>query len=153
MEKSISYINVLPTTKEQIKSCKEDVITSLESEEYDVISAAIQFKAIEKLIKDIQSDVRFKDLSVLVAENNGKNYEYCNAKVEVSELGVKYDFSDCGDSILEGLEMEMNQIKHKINARQDWLKSLKESTPDVDTGELCNPPIRTSTTGIKITLK
>jgi hypothetical protein len=43
-------------------------------------------------------------------------------------------------------------LSTKIKARQEWLKGLKEPMPNED-GEICVPPSKSSTTGIKITLK
>jgi hypothetical protein len=50
----------------------------------------------------------------------------------------------------------MKEYGEQAKAAQNWLKSIKGKTEYIDpeTGEVCEvyPPIKTSTTGIKITL-
>lgn len=150
MEKAISYISVMPTTKAEIKAFKENVINDLMSGNHDIISVAIQLKAMEALIKELQGDYRFKELAV---DEASRETEYANAKIEVAELGVKYDYSVCNDDEYNNLDTEVKKLSGLKKARENLLKSLTGETPNQQTGELICPPVKTSKTGIKITLK
>lgn len=149
--KALSTITIMPETKGEIELFKSKVITELESGMYDPLEIAIRFKAMEQLLKEIQSDKTFKELSVGEAEKYGKSTTVKGAKIEIAELGVKYDYSGCGDSQLNQLESEIKRLTEQKKARENWLKSLSGEMPNED-GEVCSPPVKTSTTGIKITL-
>jgi len=148
---ALSTITILPENKREIESFKLKVLSELKSGTYYILDVAARFKAIETVLKEIQSDKEFKDMAVNEAAKYGKVAEIKGHKIEVAELGVKYDFSECGDSKLKEIESEINRLTEQKKARENWLKTLKETMPNED-GEPCNPPAKTSTTGIKITL-
>lgn len=45
-------------------------------------------------------------------------------KLEVKETGVSYDYSNCNDPVLEGLEAQIKELKKQIDTRQKFLKSI-----------------------------
>ena len=149
---ALSTITIMPETKGEIEMFKSKVIDELKSGNYCPLDIAIRFKAMENLIKEIQADKDFKELTTNEAAKHGKLAEIRGCKIETAEMGVKYDFSGCGDSELEQLESKLKLITEQKNARENWLKSFKDVAINEETGEIINPPVKSSTTGIKITL-
>ena len=81
-----------------------------------------------------------------------------NSKVEIKEVGTKYDFSKCGDPVYEQLEQMAESAKSSLKERSDFLKAIpKSGIPflDENSGEMITvyPPSKSSTTSIAITLK
>ena len=92
------------------------------------------------------------------AAKHGKNFDLHNANFRIQEVGTKYDFAHCNDSVINDLYTEMADLKAKIKEREEFLKSLPPSGLDIvdsATGELVTllKPIKTSTTSIAVTLK
>ena len=151
---AISEINRMPATKAQIEVFKNMVIEELYSGQYDILEIAIKLKALENTIKEILSDNRYKDITVNELEKHPKGKAlYNNAELQVCETGVKYDYSNCNDTVLKDLSNEINRLTELKKARENWLKSIDAGTPDQQTGEILNPPAKKSVTNIKITLK
>lgn len=87
------------------------------------------------------------DQALTEAAKHGKSHKQHNTKVEIKDVGVRYDFGNCGCSKLEKLEEEMAVLKEKIFKRQAFLKTLGDEGLTVvneDTGEVDNlrPPIK-----------
>ena len=148
MENSLSYINVLPSSKEEIKQFTANIVNELESGNYCPLETAVQFTAIEKMIKDVKANKKYKSLVRDEAENYGQIFEFKNSKIELAEVGVKYDYLVCEDDVLENLLAEQETTKALIKQRQDMLKL----GINVE-GEIFTKPVRTSTSSVKITLK
>ena len=98
-----------------------------------------------------------KDLQLTEAQKYGaKSFDFGGAKIEVSELGTKYNYSVCNDSEINDLMKEMDFLKAKIKARETFLKAITDKLEVVVNGEevvTLYPPNKSSTTGLKITLK
>lgn len=90
-------------------------------------------------------------------EKDKTRTEYHGYKIEVSEAGVTYDYSNCNDRIYADLIKESEELKERIKAREVFLKSIKNSETllDEESGEVIKiyPPVRKSTTTPKFTLK
>jgi hypothetical protein len=78
-------------------------------------------------------------------------------KLELAEVGTKYDFSQCNDSYLVRLESELVILEEKIKNRKDMLKTLSPEgiiVFDEETGEgdTVYPPSKTSKSSVKTTI-
>ena len=75
----------------------------------------------------------------------------------MSELSTKYDYFNCQDVAWNDLTKQITELTEKRKEREAMLKTIKEPITLVDepTGETwtLNPAIKTSTSGIKITIK
>lgn len=147
---TISVIELMPSTKEELETfiakLKPEIING------DPISAAVQIKAIEELLKRLRADkdIREAVISELEKHADGKTTAGGN-KLELCETGIKYHYN--GDSELNDLLAQEKELKEKIKARQKLLQGLDKSYFDTDTGEEILPAWRESTTNYKITLK
>lgn len=66
---------------------------------------------------------------------------------------TRYDYSECGDKELEGLEAKAKECAEQISDRKNFLKGLKSSivTVNEETGETSKifPPVKLVTDAIK----
>ena len=125
------------------------------SGEENPLKIAVSLKVFEDLIKKLRTDMNIQECVLEEAfKENEKTFTAYGAEIQIKEMGTKYDFSGCNDSLLDELYAEMNKLKDKIKARENMLKSISEDSPAVSMeGEILNPPIKQSKTGISITLK
>jgi hypothetical protein len=115
---------------------------------------------LEDLSKRIYASDWYKNqLNEEAAKYKSKRFEYRNAIVEIKEMGGSYNYEGCNDPELEQLLLKEKEIKAKIKAKEDFLKSLPAQglqTLDGETGEIymMYPPVKEgSKTTTVITLK
>jgi len=152
---AISVINNMPETKAEIKNFVQLVSDSVKEGNINPLTLTIKLKAVEEVAKQINKEI--KELATTEASKHGKSFDYQNAKVEVAQVGVKYDYSKCQCSEWDELEMEIVRLKEKQKERETFLKTIKGQLTIVneDTGEMSTiyEPLRTGSESIKITLK
>jgi len=152
----MAVISLAPSTKEQAADFTQKLISKVESGEENPLSLAVKMNA---FIKSLESVKKAIDDSILrEAEKYGaKSFDAFGAEITISELGTKYDYSICGDSEWQMLNQQLDSLKESIKQREKVLKSLTKPMTVVNelSGEIetINPPIKTSTTGIKIVLR
>ena len=137
-------IDLFVKTKDQIMSGEQNPLKT-----------AVHLKALEEVIKKLRTDEQIQDYTLEQALlENEKTFKMYGAEIQIKEMGTKYDYSDCNDSLLDGLYYKMNELKTEIKDRETMLKSISEKSPAVSMeGEILNRPTKTSKTGISITLK
>lgn len=89
------------------------------------------------------------------AEASGyKSFEYQGAKIELAEVGVKYDYSK--SPVWSQLKGQSDEIGAKMKEHETFLKSLSQPIEvlDQETGEVVrfHPPAKSSKSSVKITL-
>lgn len=156
METALSFVRQLPSTKSQVAMFSDQIRQSLLSGDVEPLELAVYFKAIEKMMESVKETLT--ELSLAEAEKYGKGeFEFKGAKIVVKELGTKYDYSNCGDRNLEKCNTEISALTEERKGRENFLKSLQYEMTIVDeeTGETTKlyPPVKSSTTGISISLK
>jgi hypothetical protein len=154
MERAISTITVLPSSKEEVKSfvekAKEEILSGNES----ALKIECQLKAFEEVIKQLRSDNDIKYAVLDEAERYGtKTFEEYGAKITIRD-GGRYNYNNCEDSVYQDLIEQQNEIKEKIKKRTEFLKTVpEEGTVNPDTGEFIKPAIKEGKTQISIQLK
>lgn len=144
-------------TNAAVKAVSERVINAVNHGEIDPLRMQVFFAAVEKMAKAVKDAVRDNSIDeVLSRSDDGKSCKVAGALIEVTETGVKYDYS---------VIPSWNNAQRKIDALKELQKSIEskakfasERSPyidcDTETGEqteiIAIP--RTSTTAIKITL-
>lgn len=155
MEKAISTITNFVTSKEGITKFVDQCVNEIEAGIIDPLHMSIYLKTMEKIVEGIQGKIKSSALSE--AEKYGKSFDFRGAKIELAELGTKYDFTNCQDKVWEELDKQTKDIAEKKKERETMLKTVRDSMALVDeeTGETWKvfPPIKSSTSGIKITIK
>src|SRR5690606_40183557 len=112
-----SILSLFETTKEQRKLFVVKVVEALESGSVDPMKIHLQAKCMESIIKDLNANKAYKDHVLDAAQRYGaKSFDFNNSKVEIKEVGVKYDFSKCGDPVLESLYAKQAEIDAQVKA-------------------------------------
>jgi hypothetical protein len=149
---AISTLTILPKTKAEITSYVEAIKQDILSGYTNPLESAIMLKSFEDIVKALRLDTEIKRYIEFETEKyTEKTIEYAGAKIAKSER-TSYQFENCNDSLLNELVMKKTQIDAEIKGREAWLKTLKTITPDINSGELINPPATERTTVITITL-
>lgn len=156
MENLIIKQNELATAA-SVKAMAENLINAVNNGEIDPLRLQVFFAAVEKMAKAVKDAIRECSVDeVLNNSDDGKSCKVAGARIEVTETGVKYDYS---------VIPSWHNVQRKIDALKELQKSIEgkakfasEKSPyidcDTDTGEqteiIAIP--RVSTTAIKITL-
>jgi len=143
-------------TKTQIKIIAQETICNL-MDTGNVIDMADAFAKVELLIKEIKSTPAYIDYLREEVSKYGKSLTTSSGtKMELAEVGTKYDYQTCGDLELVNLNAQLLTIENAIKDRQTFLKTLPVSGIEIilDGGEVAKiyPPIKTSTSSVKCTI-
>jgi len=157
METAISVINYNPTTKQDIAHFTDKLVGEVESGAVSALEVHVKLTALEKCFKQVKDRVNALTMDE-VNLHPEKTFDVFGNKVEKSELGISYDFSNCGDPIYIEINRQIDELKVKLKERESLLKSITHGSLHVameDTGEMVElfAPVRKSTSGIKVTLK
>ena len=155
---SISQISNTQFDKLSRQMMARQIINDLAEGTEDPVKTHYNIKCIEELIKLILSDKEYKSIVLFEAEKHGRSFDFENAKMEIKETGVKYDFAACGDPDWDYYESQINSFKEKQKERESFLKTIRADGLNIFdplTGEsytIC-PPVKTSTTTVAVNLK
>jgi hypothetical protein len=146
------------TTKEERTQVVHEIFQELLNGRINPMELHIRMKCIEEVVKQLTSMPAYKAIILEDAEKHGKSFQYHNAKVDIREVGVKYDYSVCGSSALAELYQKQEAINDAIKEHEAYHKPLPTSGIQVlnpSTGEVEThyPPAKTSTTSVAVTLK
>ena len=156
-------MNYLPSittelTKSQIQIVAEGYLDEI-SRNGKIIELADLISKFEYFIKQIKDNKSYVDEVRTELMKFGKECTTASGtKLELAEVGTKYDYQHCGCSELLELYADKETISEKIKSLESFLKALddegvtivKESTGEI---EKWFPPAKTSTSSFKTTLK
>ncbi len=163
-----SILALFETTKDQRSLFIKSLLESIDNGEAEPLKVHLQLKAIEDIIsqltcldekknKNVDFAKKYRKALLESAEKYGKKFELFNAEFSVKETGSRYDFSKCNDNDLLELYKQQEELKSKIKAKEDFLKTLPtEGLVKVDNqGEVYSiyPPSKSSTTSVTVTLR
>jgi len=142
--------------KTQIKMISQQVIDDL-LENGRIIESAETISKMELLIKEIKSNSKWVDYVREQISLHGKEFiSPSGTKIELAEVGTKYDFSQCNDEILDELLKQQETIDLAVKERQSFLKSIPAGGMDIITkhGECVKifAPSKSSTSSFKTTI-
>jgi formiminotetrahydrofolate cyclodeaminase len=158
------------TTKDERRAFVESLINALNEGELKPLDIHLQIKSMEDIIsqltdrnektnKNFTTAIRYNQLLLEAAEQyHQKSFEYQNAKIELKEVGTKYDYSQCNDAEYSELVAQQKEITEKVKAKERFLQTVPVKgiviTND-ETGETYTvyPPSKKSTTSVAISLK
>ena len=136
-------------SKETIKETSLALLNDIDEGHMHPLQVAAQFKFIEDVIANVKEELRQR----VIAEQDkyGKQVmTYHGATFEIKEAGIRYDYSECDDTIWNDLKQQLDALNEQIKEREAFLKSLKERFTYIDesTGEIVTlyPPQKKSTT-------
>jgi hypothetical protein len=147
-----------PKSKQEISIQAENAVNNI-LENGDPLNALDVITRVEEFIECIHKNPKFKEyaLEELRKHEKGKAKLSTGTKIETAEVGVKYDYTQCGDSEWELLTTDRQSLDVKIKEREAFLKTVPSSgltTIDTMTGDVVTiyPPSKSSTSSFKITL-
>ena len=160
MENSLttgSILSLFQTTKEQRQSFVANTINCINNGEISALNVHLQVRCMEDIIKSLKDNPEYKATLLSEVEKQGKKFNYQNAEFSVKEVGVKYDYSQCGDNSLLELYAKMDALVLEIKAKEKRLQSVNPKGEKIvtDEGEVVElfPPSKSSTTSVVVTLK
>ncbi len=154
MESAISLFRKLPETKSEVSKYSSLIRESVLNGEVEPLTFYAQLSALEQLFKSLKSDHLVKDLVLEEAQKYGfKSFDKGNAKFQVKEVGVKYDFSECNDLQLDGINQKISELTELKKEREAFLKSIPggEEVYDQEGNQLF-APVKKSTTQVVVIL-
>lgn len=157
MQLTQQSLQLFSTNKEMRDRFVKQVIFGVEVGEVNSLELHLQLKCMEEIIKSIRSDKWYNQILLEDSEKFGKSFDKYNAKFSIKETGVKYDYSQCNDSILLELMEKQEMLDNEIKERQAFLKTVPPSGIDIIdfNGEVMKvyPPSKSSTTSVTVQLK
>jgi hypothetical protein len=154
METTISTMSIFPSSKDEVAAFSNKMISELESGNANPLDVLRFQKCFEKVFENVKPTLM--DMARTEAEKYGaKKFEYKGLKMELAEVGTKYDFSGCNDTEWNELDQQAKDIAEKKKHRETLLKSLTEAIDVIDKyGEAKSimPPVKSSTSSIKVTV-
>jgi len=148
-------LTMMASTSTQIDVFSDGVIESVQGGEINPLTVLIQLKAMEKATERILKEIR-PNLLTEAAKHPGNEFEYMGNKITKAEHGIKYDYSNCGDSFYNDLADQMEKLTEKIKKREAWLKNIDGTENVIDEHGQINtvkPPIKKSTSGLNVSIK
>jgi hypothetical protein len=149
-------LSLFETSKADRHEFAQSVIQGIKDGNSDPLKVHHQVKCLEDLIKSITNDPDYKVLTLSEASKYGKSFDHYNARFEIKEMGVKYDYSVCNDPVYNKLKAQLTVLEDEIKAREKYLKAIPTSgIEQLFEDEIVKvyPPNKTSTTTITVNLK
>jgi hypothetical protein len=155
-------MNLIPSdliaSKDLQKDIAQRIIESVKEGEQSALQIAGKIKFITDSLEEASKEI--KPLVIEEAQKYDRNESLIvlgGYLVEVKEMGVKYDYSQCNHPRLTEIEQELAKLSEEKKSIEATLKSLKSSMTLVDegTGEVITvyPPLKKSTTTPVFTFK
>ncbi len=155
-------MNILSKYTKVTKQDVLDLADSISKEVLDGNASAIETAAKIKFLTDALESAKEKIKSFVIEEASkyDKNESITTLgfyRVEVKEMGTKYDFSQCNHPKWNELQSEIERLREEQKQVETFLKGLKASmsiaSEDTD-GEIVTvyPPIKTLTTSAVFTI-
>lgn len=169
-ETPVKVLSLFELNKEGRESFVVQLVERIDEGEVDAMLVHLQVKGMEKIIDALtetdekknplfESAKKYKNLVLSAVQQHGvKQVDFRNAKFEIKEVGVKYDYSQCNDPEVSELLAQSEVIKKKLTERQKFLQTVPGKgllITNEETGETNTvyPPSKSSTTSIQCTLK
>ncbi len=143
----------IPKSRRDVNRIASGIINRIIEQELSALETDIKLRYWEKLIEAVRSNEQVKGLILEEVDlHPEKTFEEHGVEITKKELGVRFDFSDCGDSHHIELLNQIAELKAALKRRETLLKSIDGEMADPETGEILYPPVRKSTTGISVKL-
>lgn len=132
-----------------------EIVRSVTEGEANPLDVQIATVKMGKILKGIRDSVDVRDALIREFERYGtRKVSYKGAEFRKTDAGVRYDYSACGDSVMDGLLKQRDELETRIRERAEFLKRIPGSgTADPETGGMIYPPARLAKETIKTILK
>jgi hypothetical protein len=151
----MSMLRLMPSRADEVARFSKSVIESVKTGNANAIEVLVMLRSLEAVSELVREEIQDNVMNA-VDKYSGKTIEAFGARIEKSEVGVKYNYISSGDSEWEAMDSELRSLKHRISEREAFLKGLKEPMDVLhkETGEIetIRPPQKTSKSGVKVYL-
>jgi len=150
METAISYLSVMPLSKEQRETFVQKVKTEILSGNENPLKIEIILKGIEETIKAIRSDADIREYVLQELAKYGKTAQIYGAELTRTDRKAwKYN-----DTEINSITAEIEGLKAKLKDREKFLQSIPEGgIIDPITGEIIYRPTYDVTEVLTIKIK
>lgn len=130
----------------------ERIVQAVDAGEINALDAVAFVTAVEAMAKDAKAKIMEAALEEF-AKHGEKELEWKGAKISQMEAGVRYDYSN--DPVWAEVKAEENAWAEQRKEVEATLKTLKRPTEmqEGDTMVTRMPPVKTSTTTLKVTIR
>ena len=153
---AIAALDFFTASRAGIDLASDQLIEAVRAGEVKSLKLRVWAKMMEQIIERVLKETISNQLTEADKYPSGKIEEF-GAIIERAELGTKYDYSGCGDTTWERLHADFETAKSRLSEREAFLKAMKSPMTIIDemTGEVVaiSPPVKTSTSGLKVTIK
>lgn len=152
----VGVLSLLANTRTQIDYFSDSVISEVKQGNESAIKILVQLRAMEMASKRIIKEITDNFLTE-ADKYPGTKFEFQGNEISKGDVYTEYDYSVCGDTVFERLEVDFETAKSKLDERKTFLKTIKEPIVLVDelTGEVIkiNPPQKKSIPGLKVSIR
>ena len=158
MNTEIKGLTGFPTTKTGIKSYAEAALNEILDGFVNPLEIKVRLTAMKAVIDEIEKSEEYKSAILAEAGKYQKDElkDLYNASIQIKEQGVKYEYTACNHPQYNALTAKIEALTAKRKSFEKYLQTVDCETEYIypKTGEICliNPPVKTSTTGITITI-
>lgn len=142
-------------TKAQISALAAQSVDNL-LEQGNPLEMAETIAALEEFLTLVKKDDRFKSYVLEETAKYGKGLTTSSgAKIELAEVGTKYDYTVCEDECYSDLMKKKAELDREIKHREQFLKAVPDGGCEIvyeDQVIKVYPPAKSSTSSYKITL-
>jgi hypothetical protein len=143
-------------TKGQIKTMAQESFQAL-TESGRILEAADMLAKMELFIKELKSNPEYIDYLRYEVAKYGSSTTLNGTRIELAEVGTKYDYTFCEDEIHNELIIRKASLDEQIKEREAFLKTLPAAGIEVinEDGVVCRiyPPSKHSTSSVKCTIQ
>lgn len=153
-ELEVQTKGLLQSDKAQLSSIVNNAVNIVKDGYVDKLDAYIFAKKLETLGKDLAGKLKPIAETVPIGKVGLTKY---NAELSEGMQGVKWDYSECGDSMYNEMVEQKKALDEAIKNREKFLQTITKPTEvyNSETSELesVNPPIKSGALGITVKLK
>jgi hypothetical protein len=153
---AMGVMRLLPDSKQGVQMFSMQLINAVKNGEVNALQLQALFKMIEKVIENVSPNIK-QNLLAEADRYPEKKFQAFGFEIEKAENGTKYNYESCGDPIYNHRKQIADEAVRQLKEREEFLKAIREVTPLVDpeSGEVAtvHPPVKTSQTGLKFSLK
>lgn len=156
--KEIALLSQFPTSKTEQKEMVAHMVESLKAGNEDPLRIEAAMANVEAVVKEYRANKEVKEILLDEIRKYPKSIaEIYNATFQEKEVGVKYDFSNCGHVVYDELCAEIERLTTQKKEMESIMKMNKSAWiyTDPTSGESyeVNPPYRTASSQVVVTIK
>src|SRR5690625_108081 len=143
---------ILELSKKDITEVAKSMVSELDEGEKDSTTTFIAINKFSNLCKELEKNIRkivVRDIKI----GDKEVYKAHGVEIQRADTGVSYDYSSCGSSEWDELNGKIKELTERKKKVESFLRGLEKPVADPETGEVINPPKRTATEKVKLTIK